>query len=132
MDNKSKQFKILSVEDDVIIGEMLVIMLGEMGYTTFSAENAFEGLEIYNDALNSNEPFDLVISDLGMADMDGIALSKELKRITPDIPVILLTGFGSLVRHEDYDNVDCVLSKPIVIEELNKTIQKLMENRDNN
>jgi two-component system response regulator GlrR len=129
LDNKLKQLKILSVEDDNIIGEMLGLMLEDMGFKPVTAENAFEALEIYNEELDTDAPFDLVISDLGMEEMDGIALAKELKKITPDIPIILLTGFGSLVKHEDLVNVDCLLSKPVVIDELKSSIIKIMENR---
>lgn len=123
---KQKQLKILSVEDDHIIGEMLIIMLNNMGHEAVSAENGAEALEIYNEELEAGKPFDLVISDLGMVEMDGITLSKELKKITPTIPFILLTGFSAVVRQEDMENLDYLLSKPVVIDELQETISKIM------
>jgi CheY-like chemotaxis protein len=129
LDSNQKQLKILSVEDDNIIGEMLVIMLEDMGYEAISVENATEGLEVYNEALQTDQPFELIISDLGMEGMDGITLAKELKKITPDIPIILLTGFSTLVRQGDFEIVNCMLRKPVVIEELKNAIAKIMENR---
>jgi len=126
---KQKQLKILSVEDDNIIGEMIIIMLNNMGHEAVSAENGVEALEIYNEELEAGKPFDLVISDLGMAGMDGITLSKELKKINPNIPFILLTGFSAIVRQEDMENLDYILNKPVVMDELNKTISEIMNGK---
>jgi CheY-like chemotaxis protein len=129
LEDTSKRLKILSVEDDGIIGEMLALMLQDLGYEATCAENGDEGLELYNEALNSNEPFNLVISDLGMEGMDGITLAKTLRQITPSIPIILLTGFSSLVKQEDYKSVNCMLRKPIVVDELNNAIVKIIESK---
>ena len=108
---------------------MLILMLQDMGFDAISAENGNEGLELYNEGLNSDKPFNLVISDLGMGGMDGITFAKTLRKITPDIPIILLTGFSSLVRQEDYEYVDCMLRKPVVTDELNEAILKIMASR---
>ena len=100
-----------------------------MGHEAVSAENGVEALEIYNEELEAGKPFDLVISDLGMAGMDGITLSKELKKINPNIPFILLTGFSAIVRQEDMENLDYILNKPVVMDELNKTISEIMNGK---
>jgi two-component system cell cycle sensor histidine kinase/response regulator CckA len=132
LNSNQKQLKILSVEDDNIIGEMLVIMLEDMGYEAISVENGDEGLEVYNEAVQSNTPFGLVISDLGMEGIDGITFSKELKKITPDIPIILLTGFSTLVKQEDFEVVNCMLRKPVVIDELKNAIAKILDGSSSN
>ena len=129
MDSNEKKIRILSIEDDNIIGEMLVIMLQDIGYDAITAENGTEGLELYNEALESNQPFDLIISDLGMEGMDGITLAKELRKITPNIPIILLTGFSTLVKQGDFEVVDCLLRKPLVIEDLKNAIAKILARR---
>jgi DNA-binding NtrC family response regulator len=129
LENKLETLKILSIEDDTIIGEMLVMMLKHMGYEAISVEDAPEALDVYNEVLKSGKPFDLVITDLGLTEMDGLALSQEIKKITPNIPIILLTGFGSLVKNKSAGIVDCVLNKPLVQDELHANILKLMENR---
>jgi len=126
---EQKKLKILSVEDDSIIGEMLIIMLNNVGYDAVLAENGIEALEFYKEELQNGKPFDLVISDLGMAEMDGITLSKELKKINPNIPFILLTGFSAIIRQEDLEKLDYVLNKPVVIDELKETISKIMDGK---
>lgn len=128
MDGNQKQLNILSVEDDSIIGEMLVIMLQDMGHEAISAENGVEAFELYEEALKSGHPFNLIISDLGMEEMDGITLAKKIREITHGIPIILLTGFSTLIKQGDYDVFDCLLRKPVVIDELKDAIIKLTHN----
>ena len=108
---------------------MLIIMLNNVGYDAVLAENGIEALEFYKEELQNGKPFDLVISDLGMAEMDGITLSKELKKINPNIPFILLTGFSAIIRQEDLEKLDYVLNKPVVIDELKETISKIMDGK---
>jgi len=126
LDNEQRRLKILSVEDDTIIGEMLILMLEEIGYEAINAENGNEALEMYNEALESDHPFDIIITDLGMEGINGITLAKEIKTHTPRVPIILLTGFSALVKQGDSEVVDCILRKPIVIDELKVAIAKLV------
>lgn len=126
MDSNQRQIRILSVEDDSIIGEMLVIMLKDMGYDAITAENGNEGLELYDEALRSDHPFDIIISDFSMEGINGITLAKKIREITPGIPIILLTSFGTLVKQSDFEFIDCLLRKPLVIDELKDAIIKLV------
>ncbi|NNE93689.1 MAG: response regulator, partial [Verrucomicrobiales bacterium] len=68
-------------------------------------------------ALNSfsNSEFDLIISDRSMPGMTGDELAAEVKRISPEKPVILMTGFGDIMiaRGEKPEGVDHVLPKPV-------------------
>jgi len=48
--------------------------------------------------LFAGQPFDAVLLDMIMPDMDGIATLKELKKINPDVPVIIVTGYGDVAR----------------------------------
>jgi len=124
------KLKILTVEDDPVIGEMLIMMLEKKGFEPVSAGSGKEGLLKYNDAINNNHPFDMVITDLGMAEMDGISFSRAIKNLTPNTPVILLTGFGSLLDMTEQTTIDYLLNKPILSSELMKAIATLSSKKN--
>nr|WP_319395893.1 sigma-54 dependent transcriptional regulator [uncultured Desulfobacter sp.] len=85
--------RILIVDDEkhypMIIGEVL----SEEGYTPFTASSGMEALDILN-----TQPIDLVLSDVKMPGMSGIDLLEKAKQIKPDIPVIIMTAFGSVEK----------------------------------
>lgn len=84
---------ILIVDDEknypMVIGELLQ----EEGYTTCTASNGMEALDIL-----SHEFVDLVLTDVKMPGMDGILLLEKIKTINPDIPVIVMTAYGSVEK----------------------------------
>jgi len=84
---------ILIVDDEkhypMIIGEVL----HEEGYNSFTASSGMEALDILNTQL-----IDLVLTDVKMPGMTGIDLLKKIKEIKPDIPVIIMTAFGSVEK----------------------------------
>nr|WP_321402952.1 sigma-54 dependent transcriptional regulator [uncultured Desulfobacter sp.] len=85
--------RILIVDDEkhypMIIGEVL----SEEGYTPFTASSGMEALDILN-----TQPIDLVLSDVKMPGMSGIDLLEKAKQIKPDLPVIIMTAFGSVEK----------------------------------
>ncbi|MCG8551262.1 MAG: sigma-54 dependent transcriptional regulator [Desulfobacterales bacterium] len=85
--------KILIVDDEkhypMIIGEVL----SEEGYAPFTASSGMEALDILN-----TQPIDLVLSDVKMPGMSGIDLLEKAKQIKPDLPVIIMTAFGSVEK----------------------------------
>ena len=84
---------ILIVDDEkhypMIIGEVL----SEEGYTPFTASSGMEALDILN-----TQPIDLILSDVKMPGMSGIDLLEKTKQIKPDLPVIIMTAFGSVEK----------------------------------
>ncbi|SDT87191.1 sigma-54-dependent transcriptional regulator [Desulfobacula phenolica] len=84
---------ILIVDDEknypMIIGELLQ----EEGYASLTASSGMEALDILN-----NELIDLVLTDVKMPGMSGIQLLKKIKQIKPDIPVIIMTAYGSVEK----------------------------------
>ena len=84
---------ILIVDDEknypMVIGELL----REEGYTTLTASSGMEALDIL-----STELIDLVLTDVNMPGMSGIQLLEKIKEITPDIPVIIMTAYGSVEK----------------------------------
>ncbi|MGA1867601.1 MAG: response regulator [bacterium] len=80
-------FTILTVDDEVMICNMLCKFLQRIGYETLSANSGEEALEL----INKNKP-DLVLLDIRMPGIGGKATLKEIKKVHNDLPVIMVTG----------------------------------------
>jgi len=86
-----KPARLLLVDDDPGLLKLLGMRLTSEGYTVTTAESGAEGLRVL-----SREKIDLVISDLRMDEMDGMALFGEIQKALPGMPVIILTAHGSI------------------------------------
>ncbi|HKQ36578.1 MAG TPA: ATP-binding protein, partial [Verrucomicrobiae bacterium] len=119
--------KILCVDDEPLLREMMKQILESGGHTVELADGGESGLATFRAAREKNEGFDVVITDLGMPYLDGRQLSRALKNECPDTPIIMLTGWGTIMK-EDGDmpaQVDGVLSKPPKIAELYAMLAKV-------
>lgn len=83
--------QILVVEDDLDLREALVDTLELAGCTVLQAQSAEEALQIIPD-----QPLDMVVSDINMGAMDGLQLLKEVRGKFPQLPVLLITAYGSI------------------------------------
>ena len=120
----AKETRILVVDDEPKICEFLGILLGREGYKTDSAFNAAEAL-----ARIEQNSYDLVLTDLKMPGMDGFELITRLKKIRPDLPVIMITGYATVetaVQALRY-GVDDYVTKPFNIDELRKVIARSLQ-----
>jgi CheY-like chemotaxis protein len=79
--------RILVVDDEEAIREIVASMLSSAGYACKQAGSGMEALAV----LNSAEEFELMLSDLMMADLDGIGLLERTKEKYPDMPVVMVT-----------------------------------------
>ncbi len=84
---------ILIVDDEKHYPYILGEIIQEEGYTPFAASNGVEALDILK-----NEFIDLVLTDVKMPGMDGIELLSRIKEINPDLPVIVMTAYGSVEK----------------------------------
>jgi CheY-like chemotaxis protein/putative methionine-R-sulfoxide reductase with GAF domain len=118
--------KVLIVDDQPIITDLLVDILKRMGYNSEVAWGGKDGLKIF-----AKDGFDLVITDLGMTDISGWEVSKLVKKQNPSVPVILITGWGVEPNfHKVKDSgVDFVINKPFQIDQLEKIIRSLIDRR---
>lgn len=103
---------ILLVDDEPLLAVVEKRVLSSLGYQATYSIDSGEALEKFRAAPAS---FDLVITDLTMPKMNGIQLIKELKKIRPDIPIILCTGFGETLVHGQIKKLGIrkLLLKPI-------------------
>jgi DNA-binding NtrC family response regulator len=85
--------KILIIEDEAAIRRVLKKILSEENenYQVFEAEDGLEGIEKIK-----NEDFDLVLCDIKMPKMDGVEVLEAIKKIKPEIPIVMISGHGDL------------------------------------
>jgi two-component system response regulator AtoC len=86
-----KSSTILVVDDEPKMCRVLEIMLGKMGHEVHTAGNGIEALSVLED-----HAVDLLLTDLKMPQMDGIALLRRLRQAQSDIPVIVMTAHGTI------------------------------------
>ena len=119
--------RILVVDDEEPIREIVASMLGTAGYACKQAGSGMEALAV----LTSGEEFELMLSDLMMADLDGIGLLERTKERYPDMPVVMVTAVHDIsvalaaIRNGAYD----YLLKPFEREQLLNTVSRALENR---
>src|SRR5450631_1308895 len=82
---------ILVIDDESEIREGLEMLLESEGYAVSSAENAAAGLTILEE-----RPVDLVLLDVSLPDQNGLELLREIRRRDPQLPVVMITAFGSI------------------------------------
>ncbi len=106
--------RILVVDDDPVLLRSMRDTLEGDRHQVVAANGGKEGLECFRAALHGDQPFHVVITDLGMPYKDGRQLAAAIKALAPSTPVILLTGWGQRLAAEGDapTNVDIVLSKP--------------------
>lgn len=125
---KTITIRILCIDDEPLLREMLKEILEFNHHKVEVADGGKTGLEAFQNAKNRGEPFDVVITDLGMPYVDGRQVAQTVKTESPKTPVIMLTGWGTMLNQkgENLSQVDAVLSKPPRIEDLNDTIAKVV------
>ncbi len=118
--------KILIVDDEQSMRDFLSIMLKKEGYEVAAAETAFAAAKAVQ-----GEIFDLVISDVRMPGMDGIALLRTVKEVSPETVVIMITAHAtaeSAVEAMKLGAYDYIM-KPFKVDEIKLVIQKALEKR---
>jgi DNA-binding response OmpR family regulator len=118
--------KILIIEDEQRVADLLRRGLEEMGYTAFVTYDAEMGIRLFR----SGE-YDLVISDIVLPKMNGFELVKEIKELNKNIPVIMLTALGTTDdKLEGFDaGADDYMVKPFDIRELEARIRVLLKRK---
>ena len=119
--------KILCIDDEPLLRELVKQMLERDGHQVEACDSGQSGLDEFRIARERGNPFDLVITDLGMPYLDGRQVAKMLKQESPATPVILLTGWGAFMKGDGttHANVDGILSKPPRSRELRETLARL-------
>ncbi|EAH6955871.1 response regulator transcription factor [Campylobacter jejuni] len=126
MSQECKELIILVVEDEVKARESMINILSERFSKVIGAQNGDEGLKKFK----KFKP-DLVITDIAMPIMDGLDMAREIKEISDDVPIVVLSAYSEkerLLRSIDI-GIDKYLIKPVDIEELFKVLDYLISEK---
>lgn len=123
MTPSTNQPKILIVDDQISMVEMLADSLSDHGYLAITSTSSKHAAEIL-----AHEPIDLLVTDLRMPEFDGLALLSVSKKVKPDVPVIVMTAYSAIdsaidsIRQGAYH----YMTKPFKVEELILFIEKAL------
>ncbi len=128
-----RPLRILCIDDEPELRQLMHDVLEVHHHKVTVAPSGREGVEMFRTNLRGQEPFEIVITDLGMQDMDGHHVARAIKAESPKTPIIMLTGWGTIMKAtgETAPEVDMVLSKPPRIHELNSILHRMCANGAN-
>lgn len=116
--------KILIAEDDMAVREFVSRALTNSGHDVTAADDGMRALEAL-----SEDSFDLLLSDIVMPEMDGIALALKASKDWPDMPILLMTGYAA--ERQRAHNLDAlihdVISKPFTLQQICEAADKVLE-----
>jgi len=119
-----KGLRVLLVEDDAILNELVGQMLEEQGTQVLAATTAAEGL-----ALFENHPVDVALSDMVMpGEMGGLDLARRMRAMRKDFPIVLMTGFSAAAEPAAAEGFT-VLRKPFTMAALVSTLEDSLRGR---
>jgi PAS domain S-box-containing protein len=119
----AQHLHVLVVDDEAVVRKIVGEYLKFDGHIVEAANSGHDGLEKFR-----NSRFDLVLVDRAMPGMSGDQLAAAIKSAEPKVPVVMLTGFGSMMDAADEKpaGVDLVLGKPITINALRTAMSKVV------
>ncbi|MDD2465221.1 MAG: DUF3365 domain-containing protein [Desulfobulbus sp.] len=118
--------RILYVDDEEVLAEMGKNMLERLGYHVTQCTSSTEALTIFQ---NQKDQFDVIITDYTMPGLTGVDLARRILQIRPDTPIILCTGYSSLLAPEKIEDfgIQGFVMKPIALKDIAILIRKLLD-----
>ncbi|HTY89073.1 MAG TPA: response regulator [Candidatus Acidoferrum sp.] len=122
-----RSLHVLCIDDDEQILESLKDCLAHFGHRVKVASGGKYGIEMFCTAVLKSEPYDMVITDLSMPDVNGYEVTRQIKAESPDTPLVLMTGAGTTKEEARLMSapVDAVVGKPPRMRELNALLLAL-------
>jgi len=119
---------ILFVDDEKFLIDIGKELLEGLGYLVETRASPFDAIEAFR---VHPEKYDLIISDMNMPKMIGQKLTKEIKKIRPDIPIILCSGFSTWINANMLAEIGIskVLMKPITLNDLANTVREVLDGK---
>jgi signal transduction histidine kinase/ActR/RegA family two-component response regulator len=123
----TQRLRILLVDDDPLLIKSLQDTLQEDGHLITVTHGGQEGIDTFASALKRGEPFDIVVTDLGMPHVDGRKVAASIRALSASTPIILLTGWGQrmIAANDTPPHVSKVLAKPPRLNELRAALAEL-------
>jgi PAS domain S-box-containing protein len=121
-ETQSSSLSVLVVDDEPFVRETLADMLVDLDHKVVTADCGRDAL-----AKVCSDDFDLVFTDLAMPEMDGWETAREIHKHRPDLPIVLVTGYGATAQPPsgELDLVACIISKPFDFDQVTGTIGKV-------
>ena len=123
MPKKQRKAKILVVDDEEDVRQLLSDILASESHEVNVASNGSQGIEMFK-----KQAFDMVFSDLGMPGMSGWEVAEKIKTINKQVPVVLVTGWNIELKDQEMKdkNIDMVIHKPFELEQVLKSVHEVM------
>jgi len=124
---QARSLNVLCIDDEARVRQLLNVCLAQFGHQVSMASTGKEGLRLFRAAKQKQQPYEVVITDLGMPDIDGHQVAKAIKAESPNLPVIMMTGWGTTMREDEKpaSEVDALIDKPPHIQRLNHLLLQL-------
>ncbi|HXT61756.1 MAG TPA: PAS domain S-box protein [Pyrinomonadaceae bacterium] len=121
--NARPSLSVLVVDDEQVVRETLAEMLADLDHKVVTAESGRDAVQ----KIGSDE-FDLVFTDLAMPEMDGWETAREIRRQKPELPVVLVTGYGATAQPPsgEVDLVAGIIGKPFDFDQVTGTIARVV------
>ena len=111
---------ILVVEDDAIVRMLIVDVLEELEFQVLEAAAAEEALKVVEDSSNV---INLMMTDVGLPDMDGKQLATKVRELRPDLPILFASGYAESI---DVPEGMHVIGKPFSIDQLRDKVKTIL------
>jgi len=96
LDAGASAARVLIADDDPIVADSLAELLGDQGHTVATAAHGAEAMAMLNDRADTDAPFQVVLVDLNLPRLDGMAMLKEIRRHHPRVSVVMMTGYATV------------------------------------
>ncbi|MDI6764413.1 MAG: PAS domain S-box protein [Thermodesulfobacteriota bacterium] len=121
-----KPARILVIDDEATVREVLEKMLSQVDHRVTVAQNGDEGIRLFQEM-----EFDMVLTDLGMPDMSGWEVCQKIKKVNPYTPVGMITGWGMEVSQSKMEEcgLDFIIAKPFDFNQIIRVVSEKIEPR---
>jgi len=128
VNGKVPPLHVLCIDDEPLQCELVKELLERDGHRVQTAADGESGVTAFRTAIGQKQPFDVVITDLGMPYVDGREVARIIKQGSPETPVIMLTGWGEFISDDetDLDDFDEILNKPPRLREMREMFRRLV------
>jgi signal transduction histidine kinase/ActR/RegA family two-component response regulator len=129
---EKRSVKVLCIDDESPVRQLLDDCLTQFGHRVAVAASGKEGLELFRTAKVNQQPYEVVITDMGMPDVDGYQVVEAISSESHSTPIIMMTGWGTMMREEKTTPaaVNALIDKPPHMQELNELVLKLTEKKN--
>ncbi len=126
-DAERRQLRVLAVDSQDVIRDLLTGMLTNMGYDTTVVEDSAGALSAFKNGIKTGRRFDVVIADNALEDVSGLQLASRMKTLEPDTRFILISGWEPDPDPAEIQKsgIGMTLKKPFRIEQLSEALEKV-------